>query len=266
MDSSFEIASLVAGLAIIALGVVLLLHSSGVFELSFGVFAPVACAATGGDPVGARPDEERVTAPVRDRSSAWLGGVCAGISRRYGIDVSLVRFAFVVFAAAGGLGFAAYALGWLVILAAAAWKAPADPHRARGSRGRARHRPAPAERATHLPRAGTVVFDALVWPLVLVASGGADLAPVRRAPDARGIAARPPARRARSRGGRPEPVRSGRPAAAPPRRSRAQGLRDLARDRRFVFLQTTGALGAARDVLLAVIAAVVVLGVTSRPG
>jgi hypothetical protein len=47
VDSRFEIASLVAGLAIMALGVVLLLHSSGVFELSFGVFAPVACAATG---------------------------------------------------------------------------------------------------------------------------------------------------------------------------------------------------------------------------
>jgi hypothetical protein len=42
-----ETASLVAGLAIVALGVVLLLHSSGVLELSFGAFAPVACAATG---------------------------------------------------------------------------------------------------------------------------------------------------------------------------------------------------------------------------
>jgi hypothetical protein len=42
-----ETASLVAGLAIVALGVVLLLHSSGVLELSFGAFAPAACAAAG---------------------------------------------------------------------------------------------------------------------------------------------------------------------------------------------------------------------------
>jgi hypothetical protein len=42
-----ELASLVAGLAIVALGAVLLLASTEVIELSFGVFAPVACAATG---------------------------------------------------------------------------------------------------------------------------------------------------------------------------------------------------------------------------
>jgi hypothetical protein len=37
----------VAGLAVLALGVLLLLDASGSFELSFGVLAPVACAATG---------------------------------------------------------------------------------------------------------------------------------------------------------------------------------------------------------------------------
>jgi hypothetical protein len=39
--------SVVAGLAVLALGVLLLLDASGSLELSFGVLAPVACAATG---------------------------------------------------------------------------------------------------------------------------------------------------------------------------------------------------------------------------
>ena len=46
----------------------------------------------------------------RDRDEAWLGGVAAGIARRFGVDVSLVRLAFVVATAAGGVGAAAYAL------------------------------------------------------------------------------------------------------------------------------------------------------------
>lgn len=60
----------------------------------------------------------------RDRDEGWIGGVAAGIARRFGIDVSLVRLAFVVSAAAGGVGVGAYALGWLLIPAG-----DADPGR-----------------------------------------------------------------------------------------------------------------------------------------
>jgi len=42
-----ELASLVAGLALIALGGLLLFDALDAFELSFAVLAPVACAATG---------------------------------------------------------------------------------------------------------------------------------------------------------------------------------------------------------------------------
>jgi hypothetical protein len=42
-----EISSLVGGLAVLLLGALLLLDASGAFELTFAVFAPVACAATG---------------------------------------------------------------------------------------------------------------------------------------------------------------------------------------------------------------------------
>ena len=39
--------SVVAGIAVLALGVLLLLDASGTLELRFGVLAPLACAAAG---------------------------------------------------------------------------------------------------------------------------------------------------------------------------------------------------------------------------
>jgi hypothetical protein len=42
-----DIPALVAGLALLALGGVLLLDALGAFDLTFGLFAPVACAAAG---------------------------------------------------------------------------------------------------------------------------------------------------------------------------------------------------------------------------
>jgi hypothetical protein len=42
-----DIPSLVAGIAVLALGVILLLDSTGALDLRFAVLAPVACAATG---------------------------------------------------------------------------------------------------------------------------------------------------------------------------------------------------------------------------
>jgi hypothetical protein len=42
-----HVPSLVAGLAVVVLGAVLLLHAVNAIELSFALFAPLACAATG---------------------------------------------------------------------------------------------------------------------------------------------------------------------------------------------------------------------------
>jgi hypothetical protein len=42
-----DIPALVAGLALLALGGVLLLDAGGAVDLTFGVFAPIACAAVG---------------------------------------------------------------------------------------------------------------------------------------------------------------------------------------------------------------------------
>jgi phage shock protein PspC (stress-responsive transcriptional regulator) len=110
----------------------------------------------------------------RDRDAGWLGGVAAGIARRYGIDVSLVRLAFVIATAAGGAGVAAYALGWLLIPAG-----DSRPARARIRTGRAAVEVALGTGLLLLAilltfRALGIWFsDAVVWPLVLIASGGA---------------------------------------------------------------------------------------------
>src|SRR5918997_6239281 len=109
----------------------------------------------------------------RDRAAGWLGGVCAGIARRYGIDPALVRLAFVVATAAGGFGVALYALLWLVV--------PSGEAR--------RRRRLPTGRGAIEVAMGTGLLllsallafrelgiwfsDAIVLPLVLIASGGA---------------------------------------------------------------------------------------------
>lgn len=42
-----DVPTLVAGLALLALGALLLLHSQGAIELRLGALAPIACAAVG---------------------------------------------------------------------------------------------------------------------------------------------------------------------------------------------------------------------------
>lgn len=47
MRASPDLASVVAGVAVLALGVLLLLDASGTLDLSFAILAPVACATAG---------------------------------------------------------------------------------------------------------------------------------------------------------------------------------------------------------------------------
>jgi signal transduction histidine kinase len=198
----------------------------------------------------------------RDRAAGWLGGVCAGIARRYGIDPALVRLAFVIATAAGGFGIFLYALLWLVVPAGEAQ----------------RRRRLPTGRGAIEVAAGTGLLlmsvlltfrelglwfsDAIVWPLVLIASGGALIwrgsATAAPAPEAPATA---PLVRGEAGDGEGAPqVR--RAAAAMSRTGVGIALVIAAG---FVFLQATGALSAARDVILAVIAVVVVLGAIFAP-
>jgi phage shock protein C len=52
---------------------------------------------------------------VRVSEGRMLGGVCAGIARRYGWDVNAVRVAFVVSCLLPGPQFVLYLALWLVI-------------------------------------------------------------------------------------------------------------------------------------------------------
>jgi signal transduction histidine kinase len=197
----------------------------------------------------------------RDRDEGWVGGVAAGIARRFGIDVSLVRLAFVVATAAGGVGIAAYALGWLLIPAG-----DSGPARVGIRTGRAAVEVALGTGLLLLAvllafrELGLWFSDAVVWPLVLIAAGGA-LIWRQSMSDAAAPAAEAGARR----GAPPDtaPADEGRRAAAAISRTGVGIVLVLAAG--LVFLQATGALGAARDVLLAVVAVVVVLGVIFAP-
>lgn len=60
----------------------------------------------------------------RSRTRRMLAGVARGLSDRYGVDVSLVRVAFVVLACAWGLGLIIYAAMWALVPRERAGTAP----------------------------------------------------------------------------------------------------------------------------------------------
>lgn len=62
-------------------------------------------------------NEAMETSPVlyRPKDGAVLGGVCAGLGRRWSVDPNLLRIAVIVLSLAGGLGSVAYGAAWLLI-------------------------------------------------------------------------------------------------------------------------------------------------------
>jgi signal transduction histidine kinase len=114
-----------------------------------------------------QPKAGTATRLRRPLDRALLGGVCAGLSERMGVEVLVVRVMAVMAATVGGLGVAAYALAWALI--------PASPGSARSRRpGAWRQAPlivltvAALFAGVHL--AGSHVGEGL-WPLVLGACG-----------------------------------------------------------------------------------------------
>ncbi len=180
------------------------------------------------------------TAPRRDPTRRMLGGVCAGLGERFGVDPLVVRVAFIAAAMAGGLGFALYALAWVAMPAGAGQPAPRG-----GGQGSVEVALGVALLALSLLLAfrslGIWFSDAVVWPLVLVAAGGALLW------------------RQSTRQERP---RAKERAATVSRTGLGAALVIAAG---LAFLQATGALTAARDVVLAVLVVVIVLGVIFAP-
>src|SRR4051812_32972446 len=110
----------------------------------------------------------------RDRDHRVVAGVCSGLGRHLGVDPLIVRVAFVAAATAGGVGVAVYLLAWIFVPAG---DAPGRPLRLRTSRST-------VEIALGVALLGLSVLlafralglwfsDVLVWPIALVAAGGA---------------------------------------------------------------------------------------------
>ncbi len=201
----------------------------------------------------------------RDPEHRLLGGVCTGIAARTGIDVVLVRIAFVVLTAASGLGLVLYALAWVAI--------PVDEHAGAPARRLAAGRGGVevALGAGLLLLSLLLAFrelgwwfsDAIVWPLVLVAAGGALLWRQSAAKSERAAPTPTAVRPVTAKEPEVEPADAVRERAAIASRTGLGVALVIAAG--LVFLQATGALTAARDVLLAVIVVVVVLGVIFAP-
>jgi len=192
----------------------------------------------------------------RDPERGIIGGVAAGIARRLGIDPIIVRVAFVALSAAGGAGLAGYLLGWALIPGEGSARAPVERIAGR--------------RDTWMVVAGAVCLslaamlllrewglwfpDAIVWPLVLAAAGGALMWRQSTAP---------PEERAAPRAERAPASRALRlPADA---LGRALVGAALVVGGGLVFLWLNNALQPARDVLLAVVVVLVALTLILAP-
>jgi signal transduction histidine kinase len=212
-------------------------------------------------------------APVlrRDTEHRILGGVCAGLGRHLGVDPLIVRVAFVAAATAGGIGFILYALAWVFVPAG---DAPAAPMRLRTGRGTIEIAAGVALLALSVLLTfrglGLWFSDVVVWPVVLVAAGGALLwrswlgGGPRTAPEP----AVPHASRVPSAAGASPPLIQQPPRTPADRAvlvSRTSLGVALVIAAGLAFLSATGALSTARDVVLSVLVAAVVLGVIFAP-
>jgi signal transduction histidine kinase/phage shock protein PspC (stress-responsive transcriptional regulator) len=187
----------------------------------------------------------------RDLENRVVAGVCAGLGRRMGIDPVILRVAFVVAAAAGGVGILLYGLAWVLI--------PADRSGRPGTAARVLPGRASWQVAAgvgllvlalllFLRESGIWFSDALVWPVVLAATGTALIWH-------RSTAARPRTTRIRGLPRPPDPVTRGRVLLGA----------SLVVGAALLFLLWNDALGAARDIVLVLLAVVVALALILTP-
>ena len=66
---------------------------------------------------------------VRPSHGRWIGGVCAGLARRFGISANTMRLIFVISCLLPGPQFLIYIILWAIIPN----EAPAEPPRGAGS-------------------------------------------------------------------------------------------------------------------------------------
>jgi signal transduction histidine kinase len=207
---------------------------------------------------------ETQPAPLRrDRAHGVVGGVCAWLGRRLGIDPMILRIGFVVAAGAGGLGVILYALAWALL--------PAGDGDGRALMARAAGRREGWMVASGLVllmlavlllfRAwGLWVGDAIVWPLILATGGGAL---IWRQSQGATVVDAPARERARPGGGVGRPRRELR-LARPSLGIVALGAA-LVVGAALVFLWLNGALELDRDVTLAVLVVVTAMTLILAP-
>ncbi len=204
----------------------------------------------------------------REPQRGLLGGVCAGIADRVGVDPVLVRVAVAVLAVAtAGVAGAAYLLAWIAIPADGVEPqrpatAPARPE----SAGLAAADWRVAAGVGFITLAGLLVMrelgiwwtDAVVWPLILASSGAALLWRQSRA-----FTESPPA-----------PATAPAPTDTVATERRRPALADLYRGgfgialvvgAALLFLSANDALGEVRDTALAAIAVVLALALILAP-
>jgi signal transduction histidine kinase/phage shock protein PspC (stress-responsive transcriptional regulator) len=198
----------------------------------------------------------------RDRSQAVLGGVCAGLGERLGVDPLILRIGFVVAALAGGIGIGLYAVCWVLMPG--------------GGEGRPLMARAIGRRESWMVASGLVLLvlavlllfrawgvwigDAVVWPLVLATGGGALI--WRQSAGAE-VVAEPAREQARPGGGAGRP-RRGLRISRPSLGIVALGAA-LVVGAALVFLWLNGALVPDRDVTLAVLVVVTALTLILAP-
>jgi signal transduction histidine kinase len=210
-------------------------------------------------------------APVlrRDTEHRVLGGVCSGLARHLGVDPLIVRVAFVAAATAGGVGVAIYALAWVFVPAG---DAPGRALRLGTGRGTVEIAIGVALLALSVlltARAlGLLFSDVVVWPLTLVAAGAALLWRQTFGSSPSDAPAPGPAAPAEAA----HPLSPQRTAPAPRTPADRAALMSrtglgvaLVIGAGLAFLSATGALSAARDVVLSVLVVAVVLGVIFAP-
>jgi phage shock protein PspC (stress-responsive transcriptional regulator)/signal transduction histidine kinase len=177
----------------------------------------------------------------RDPERGVVAGVAAGIARRLGIDPIIVRVVFVATTFAGGAGLAGYLLGWALLPTEGSARTPVEQIVAR--------------RDTWMRRWGLWFSDQIVWPVILVAAGGALIWRQATLPPEEGEPA-------------PRAVRqSSLPTLRLPADAAGRALvgAALVVGGGLVFLWLNNALQPARDVLLAVVVVVVALTLILAP-
>ncbi|HVF76769.1 MAG TPA: PspC domain-containing protein [Solirubrobacteraceae bacterium] len=210
----------------------------------------------------------------RDPENGMIAGVCEGIGKHLDMDPLLLRIVFGATTLASGLGVVAYLLAWWLLPVEGAQPSPVTSAADRRSAGNRRAAAEVGSGVALLVVAILLTFrelglpfsDALTWPLVLVAAGGALIwrQSVGR-PGARASADAPTAGAAGAVTAPPPLTAIAGSDSRPAVISRIGIGVTLVLAAAIVFLQFSGALAAASDVALAALVVAIALVVIFAP-